>query len=217
MANENDMKTSNAAGPSGTMSPVKCPVTVAEMFHGWRPPHRPSAITLKGDVAEIELRNGEVALIDAADAPMVLGACWRVHVSGTGGRYVSTKLIGEDRRQHTIYLHRLLMPEAPTVDHIDSDGLNNRRANLRSCSQAENVRNRGPMKGRKLKGVFPTSGGKSWYARLRVAGAAFRSPSFPTQEEAAAAYDRLAAEYHGAFARTNMRGTIAPSLQDSEV
>lgn len=204
MANEYEVKTSDAAGLSGTMTPVKTPVTVAAMFRRHRRPYRPSAIVVTGDVAEIELsKNGGVALIDAADAPLVAGACWRLHVSGTGGRYVSTKLMGSDGKRRTVYLHRVLMPDAPTVDHIDGDGLNNRRSNLRSCTQGENIRNRGAMKGRQFKGVFMTDGGRSWYARIRSGKIVRRSLSFATQEEAAEAYDRMARELHGEFARLN--------------
>jgi len=201
MANEHESQTSDAAGLKAAESPAKCPVRVADLFSTNRPPYRPSPITVCGDTAEITLRNGGIAIVDATDVPLVIGACWRKHVSGTGGGYVSTKLRGGTGKATTIYLHRIIVQGATAVDHIDGDGLNNRRGNLRPCTSGQNSHNRGPAKGRQFKGVFPSRA--RWIAAIRLNGVRHKSRSFATEEEAAAEYDRMSLELHGAFGRTN--------------
>ena len=165
--------------------------------------HRPSPIEIDGDTARIILNRGGVALIDAADVPLVAHLAWRRHVTGTGGIYVTSKVLGADEKRHTVYLHRHIMGNPPglTIDHRDNDGLNNRRANLRECTQSKNSQNRRTVAGRPLKGVYRNEGGKSWYMKIGANGVRHRSGPFSTPELAAAEYDRLALELHGAFAR----------------
>ena len=43
-------------------------------------------------------------------------------------------------KQQTIYMHRLVLPGAKEIDHIDGNGLNNQRKNLQSVSRSENLR-----------------------------------------------------------------------------
>jgi hypothetical protein len=73
--------------------------------------------------------------------------------------------------------------------------MNNRRSNIRLCTHAQNQQNR-DFQG--SKGVRPTRSGK-WQARLRGRAVG----TFPTREEAEAAYDAAARSQYGEFARTN--------------
>lgn len=63
----------------------------------------------------------------------------------------------------TIYLHRLIMnpPVGYVIDHIDGNGLNNQKSNLRICTHAENTRNRTKVNKNNTSGY----NGVSWYKR----------------------------------------------------
>jgi hypothetical protein len=89
------------------------------------------------------------------------------------------------------------------VDHVDGDGLNNRRSNLRIATRAENNRNAAVRKDNTsgFKGVHWHKGDGRWQAQIRVAGKRIRLGAFDTPEAAHAAYCEAAARYHGAFAR----------------
>jgi len=55
------------------------------------------------------------------------------------------------------------------------------------------------------KGVQRGRNGHGWQANIRAAGYTRYLGQYPTKEEAAAAYDRAARQYHGEFALTNER------------
>lgn len=109
-----------------------------------------------------------------------------------------------------ISLHRLIMGALPgeVVDHINGNGLDNRRMNLRICTHAENVRNRRKHKGgsSRFKGVYLAYRGKKhnlWTARICIDGKLISLGQYRTEEEAARAYDMAAAPLFGEFARLN--------------
>jgi hypothetical protein len=141
-------------------------------------------------------------LIDDEDAALLSQYRWRVHKYGRRLWYATMHATGE-----TVYMHRLIM--APTqdqeVDHIDGNGLNNHRGNLRCCSHAENIRNRVKRKDslNPYKGVYPN--GRKWSARLHIDGRFRRLGNFETPEEAARCYDRAIVEQHGEYARRNFQ------------
>jgi hypothetical protein len=145
-------------------------------------------------------KDGLVVLVDDADYRVLaeLGR-WRVHRSG-----------------HVLYAARskpgggvLLMHQALTgwerTDHINGDGLDNRRANLRPATHAENMRNRRIQRNNTsgFKGVYRTRNGR-WRARITVVGQGKRDlGTHATAEAAARAYDAAAVELFGEFARPN--------------
>lgn len=91
---------------------------------------------------KLPLSNGVQVEIDAEDYPLVSGHRWYL-LTASGCRYAASTL-RVDGKSSTILMHRLLMGISETkrlVDHIDGDGLNNRRSNLRECTHAENMRN----------------------------------------------------------------------------
>lgn len=101
------------------------------------------------------------------------------------------------------FIHRMLLaaPAGMNVDHVNGNVLDNRRANLRLCSVAENQRNIG-------KRVTNTSGykgvykqGKSWVAEITVDRKTFYLGAFQTPLLAHGAYAQAARKYHGDFAR----------------
>lgn len=147
--------------------------------------------------ARIPLSRGEFAIIDEADLPFVSQTTWRAHPCNRqrGGFYAAS-----DRG----YMHRLIMSASKNqlVDHINGDGLDNRRINLRIASHRENCINSIVANSTGFRGVEALPSGK-WRAKVCVHKKPYRSAPFATVEEAAAAYDELAQIHHGDFAILN--------------
>jgi len=93
------------------------------------------------------------------------------------------------------------------VDHINGNGLDNRKANLRLGTYAQNSWNR--PKGRrkcssKYKGVCMDKKDGKFQAQICVHGSRIYLGRFDTQKEAATAYDKAAEFFHGDFANLNL-------------
>lgn len=110
--------------------------------------------------------------------------------------------------QHVIKMHREILQCAPgeQTDHINGNGLDNRRANLRKCSIAQNNLNRpgNDVSVSGYKGVCKSNRPgrrKRWLARINEKFIGM----FNTPEEAARAYDEAAKKLHGEFAFLNFK------------
>ena len=110
-------------------------------------------------------------------------------------------------RNKTFDMHRLIMnpPAGLIVDHIDGDGLNNCRPNLRLATPAQNSRNCCAKINvlSKYKGVSPEKRRNCWRTTLTIDGKHIYLGQFNSEIEAAKAYDKGALKYHGRFARLN--------------
>lgn len=161
-------------------------------------------------MASIPLSKGMIALIDEADVPLVSGHAW-----SAGHERNSWYAMAWDS-QRSVRMHRLILglrPGDPHVDHVDTNGLNNQRANLRVASRAQNGMNRRvqPHSSR-FKGVSLFRRTGRWMASITVDGEQRYLGSFASEIDAADAYDAAAREAFGPFARTNAGGPHAPSL-----
>lgn len=161
---------------------------------------RPARI--EGDVAFIPLTRGNEAVIDAADVALTAGYRWFSH-AGRHTVYASrNEKVGE--RRSMVLLHRVILsaPAGMLVDHIDGDGLNNRRSNLRLATAAENCRNQRLHKDSSsgLKGVSWHESANKWVAQIWANGKNNYLGVFSCPERAHAAYLEAAKKFHGNFA-----------------
>lgn len=133
---------------------------------------------------QVELTNGGYALIDEQDEELVLGRSW-YWVASKGARYAKT---GKNERMHRIILG--IKESDVIVDHINGDGLDNRRSNLRLISSAENVKNRQRSRaGYKYPGVYPEKG--LWVACVTNNYKKTRIGYFETEDEAGDAVNKF--------------------------
>lgn len=128
--------------------------------------------------------------VDPQDAHLFQGCKWTPDVRACGLTYAHRKPRGCGK----LYLHRIIMQPAAgmVVDHIDRDGLNNRRANLRVVRPAVNNWNRraDTHSASKYKGVSCRGG--QWVAQIANAGERYHLGRFDSEVEAALRYDAAA-------------------------
>jgi len=120
-------------------------------------------------------------------------------------RYTAKNKAGNAGR---IYMHKeiIKVPQQMVVDHVNHDGMDNRRANLRAATRAQNIRNRKKFcnsSGSKYKGAYENKKQKRWIARIMFEKKSIYLGCFRNEIDAAKAYDRAAMKYHGEFASPN--------------
>lgn len=89
------------------------------------------------------------------------------------------------------------------VDHEDEDRLNDRIANLRPATHAQNLWNHGPNRNNRsgVKGVFWDKKRRRWRAEIAAEGKQIALGVHHTKAAAKAARDEAARKYHGDFAK----------------
>ncbi len=160
-------------------------------------------------IVEIPLTKGQIAIIDEEDLPIVAGFNWCAakrddiyYACSTNKGLVTPKML---------LMHRLIMgvtdPKVQ-VDHWDTNGLNNRRLNLRIATKSQNQGNSRKTKGlhsSRFKGVcFSKNTLLHWAASITIDHKKRYLGTYATEEEAAKVYDRAAVELFGEFARLNL-------------
>ena len=153
---------------------------------------------------EVQLTRGMKALVDDEDFELVTRHRWHPKPGGKTF-YADTSIRGSDGKWHTAKMHRLILglsdSDPRRGDHVDMNGLNNQRHNLRVVDATGSNVNRLVYGKSGFKGVFKRKGGF-------VAGISLRKKGiylgwFKRAEEAAHAYDDAARRFYGELARLN--------------
>jgi hypothetical protein len=152
----------------------------------------------------VPLSRGMFALIDDEDAELIGQHRWcAAQVRAGSDRFYAVHPIKHGK---TIYMHRLILnpPEGLWTDHISGDGLDNRRANLRAATKSQNLCNAWNRRNKTgFRGVSWHKAGGIFAATIQFQGRYKWIGSFKDAEEAARAYDAVARDLHGEFARLN--------------
>lgn len=144
-------------------------------------------ITSKGDIIKIDLE----------DFDKVKDYCWSKNSVG----YAQARVL--DGRNSVILMHRLIMNATPSdiVDHKNHNELDNRKSNLRMCSQSENMANQKLSKANTSghKGVYWNKEKSKWSAQIGHRGRKIRLGYFENIEDAIKAREEAELKYFGKY------------------
>lgn len=156
-------------------------------------------------IAIVQLTQGYVALIDAADRDAV--AQWSWHVDLSLKIPYARRSIVTAGGSRSLGLHQFLWdywkrPATPQIDHHDGNGLDCRSDNLRAATPAQNAYNKRLSKKNTsgFKGVRWKPDHQKWEARIKAAGKHYHLGYFDAPADAHIAYVAAAQRLHGEFA-----------------
>ena len=159
---------------------------------------------------KIPLTQGKFAIVDPEDYQELSKYNWYAVRSPRGFYAVRTVFTKKARVvRKTVGMHRVILnaPEGKFIDHINHNGLDNRKSNLRICTIQQNIWNMRKQKSNcasKYKGVTWRKDIDKWQARVVCGGKVFSCGHFEDEKAAAAAYDKKAKELFGEFAAPNL-------------
>lgn len=161
---------------------------------------------------EIQLTKGYVAVIDDEDADLAQYK-WQAHWTNLGNRtiYASRKEYHSNGKSVTIYLHRIILSrilqreliKSDKVDHVNLNGIDNRRQNLRLATHQENIRNCGIRRNNTSghTGVTWAKREQKWCAYISINGKQIHLGYHVHFDDAKNAHDEAARLHFGEFAR----------------
>lgn len=140
-------------------------------------------------------------LLDAEDYERVSRWKWHLDHNGYARRHYR-----DTGRSVKVAMHRFIIGAKPgeMVDHINGNPRDNRKANLRICSNRENQQNRNANAGRPFKGVYKHSKVGKWEAAVGNNGKRIYLGLYDSPTKAAVAYDVAATMLFGKYAKTNL-------------
>jgi len=164
-------------------------------------------------VKKIKLTQNQYTLVDDEDYNKLNQWKWcALYQPSVDDFYAVRHSPLKNGKRITIYMHRLISnaPRDKQVDHISHATLDNRKQNLRICTQAQNQHNTKLRKNTssKYKGVSWCKINKKWLTQIRINTRGVYLGSFKSEIQAARAYDRKARELFGEFALLNFKEPI---------
>lgn len=155
---------------------------------------------------------GGYALIDDGDLPLMDGYDWWVSRRRYTNSNASYVMGTTGRMGKLVYLHRIILGlktgDGVEVDHINNDGCDNRRTNLRTVTHTHNLANMVKVRGTsRYKGVHWARNEGKWHSNISYNDKTVPIGYFDSEEDAARAYNRKAVELYGGYARINVIAT----------
>jgi hypothetical protein len=156
----------------------------------------------------IPLTQGKFAIVDPDDFYRLIEYKWFATKNASTFYAKRHTRTGERAKTGSVCMHRRIMnaPDNLVVDHINYNGLDNRKANLRLATRRQNslhvIRTMNPGSS-KYKGVSWREDRKKWSVKIMADGKTFHLGCYKDEIEAAKAYDEAARKYHGEFAALN--------------
>ena len=161
---------------------------------------------------EIKLTQGKVALVDDSDYEFLNKFKW--YSSKAGNTFYATRKSNRIKgKQYNISMHRVILGLKCSLmcDHIDHDGLNNQRNNIRIATSQQNNFNKTAHGKSKYLGVgfliirYKNKSYQYIESNITINKKRVRLGYFKTEKEAAQAYDASAKIHHGEFANLNFK------------
>jgi hypothetical protein len=158
---------------------------------------------------EIQLTQGKVALVDD-DMYEYLNQ-WKWQANKNGNKFYAKRSIKVSQgKQKTISMHRFITkninPKMHT-DHLNGNGLDNRKINLRICTNSQNAMNQSKQinntSGYKGVSYYKNSINKKWMATIKLNNIKIYLGLFIDPKDAASAYNAAAIKFYGEFAKLN--------------
>lgn len=160
------------------------------------------------EIVEVKLSQNKIAIIDKSDFEKVGKYNWSA-LKYKNGYYAGRMFANGPKKRKMIYMHRFILDltnKNDHTDHINMNGLDNRRTNLRVCNNTQNqynvkltLRNKSGYKG-----VSWNRNGQRWVVHINYKGNRVFIGYYDNIIDAAIAYDKAAFRYHGEFANTNI-------------
>ena len=152
---------------------------------------------------EIQLSQGQVALVDDDDFEGLNQFRWYAHK--TGNIFYARRNVTVDGKQKGQLMHCEIM-NGKGIDHIDHCGTNNQKSNLRFCTQSENCMNTRKRENASsiYKGVTFNKRAGKWLALIMINGKNVYLGRFETEVDAAKAYNQKAISLFLEFANLNI-------------
>ena len=154
---------------------------------------------------EIPLTRGQFAIVDDEDYIWLNQWKWcaiKREYTWYAERRELKSISGKILRMHRVIIGARA---GELVDHINGNGLDNRRTNIRICTHSQNLMNSSNKKNcsSKFKGVYWHKKGRKWAAQIQMRGSYKYLGLFSSEIDAAIAYNNAAIENFGEFARLN--------------